>query len=188
MTEELGVTAFRAFWNYLGDKRWATDNVAMRLRKPGRVDSSRRGWRPEEAALARHLARGLKPADPLLSEVTLCFSERMALRRAESGGLRMCEVNWDRAEVKVHGKGGKPRTMPIPPVFFAVLVVYVEQRRPGAITPEAWLRSDEYLLRQKPTRAYPMGQRSGFHRVDRLMRSLPVPGELVVLMGWGRRR
>jgi integrase len=172
VTEEMGIAAYRALWAYLGDKRWVTENVAQRLRKPTRLETSRRGWKPEEAALARHLARGYYRADPLLNEVTLCFSERMALRRSEYTGLRMCDVDWDAAVAKVMGKGSKPRKVPIPPVFFGVLVGFVEQRRPADVTPEAWLRSEEQLLRYKPTRAYPVGRPCAGQRVDRIMTQL----------------
>jgi integrase len=171
-TEEVAVTAYRALWTYLGDKRWATENVALRLRKPGRVDNSRRGWKPEEAALARHLARGHKRTDPLLNEVTLCFSERMALRRAEYVGLRMSDIDWDTKVAKVMGKGGKPRKVPIPPVFFSVLATYVEQRRPANVTPETWLRSGEQLLRYKPSARFPAGRPIAHRRVDRVMTRL----------------
>jgi len=171
-TEEQAVTAYRAFWTYLGDKRWATENVAMRLRKPTRVENSRRGWKPEEAAVARHLARGYLRTDPLLNEVTLCFPERMGLRRSEYVGLRMCDIDWDAAVAKVMGKGGKPRKVPIPPVFFSVLVTYVEQRRPAGIAPEAWLRSDAQVLRYKPTARFPQGRPAAWRRVDRLMGSV----------------
>jgi len=172
ITEEQGVTAFRALWTYLGDKRWAAENVAMRLRKPARQETARRGWRPHEAALARHLARGLKRTDPLLNEVTLCLSERMALRKEEGDKVRMCDINWDRAEAKVHGKGGKIRTVPIPPVFLGVLGTYVEQRRPAHIPAEVWQRSEQRLLRHRPSERFPEGRPTSSKRVYRLMTSL----------------
>ena len=171
-TEEQAVTAYRAFWTYLSDKRWATDNVALRLRKPARVENSRRGWRPEEAALARHLARGYLRTDPLLNEVTLCFPERMGLRRSEYVGLRMCDIDWDTAVAKVMGKGGKPRKVPIPPVFFAALCEFVEQRRPADVAPDAWLRSEAQVLRYRPTARFPQGRPAAWRRTDRLMRSV----------------
>jgi integrase len=172
VTEEMAVCAYRSFWRYLGDKRWATDNVAARLRKPARLESARRGWRPEEAALARHLARGMKGSDPDLNEVTLGLSERLGLRRDEGRTLRISEIDWDRAEAKVHGKGGKIRVVPIPPVFFGVLRAYVETRRPAHVPLALWLRSDEHLLRYKPTATHPEGRRAGPQRVDRIMGNL----------------
>jgi integrase len=170
--EAMAVSAYRHFWGYLGDKRWATDNVAARLRKPSQPESRRRGWRPDEAALVRHLARGLNRVDPLLDEVTLCLSERMGLRREESRRVRICDVDLERAVIQVWGKGDKHLPMPIPPVFCETLRVFIEQRRPADITPEAWLRSDEHLLRYKPTEQLPYGRRVGAKRVDRIFEAL----------------
>jgi integrase/recombinase XerC len=171
-TERMAVAAFRHFWAYLGDKRWATDNVALRLRKPAAGTSTRRGWRPDEAALVRHLARGLKRSDPLLNEVTLSLSERMGLRREEARRLRLCDIDLDRATAKVWGKGDKPRDMPIPPMFGAMLRDYVEQRRPPGVAPEAWSSSDVHLLRYKPTGRFPQGRRVGYQRSNGLFESL----------------
>jgi integrase len=171
-TERMAVAAFRHFWGYLGDKRWATDNVALRLRKPTPLPSTRRGWRPDEAALVRHLARGLKRSDPLLNEVTLCLSERMGLRREESCLLRLCDIDFGRAMAKVWGKGDKPRDMPIPPVLLDTLRVFVEQRRPADVAPEVWLRSEEHLLRYKPSTRFPQGRRVTYRRTDGLFKSL----------------
>lgn len=40
--EENAVTAYRHLWAYLEEKGWATENVAMRLRKPPRGEPRRR--------------------------------------------------------------------------------------------------------------------------------------------------
>lgn len=169
--EENAVSAFRSLWSYLVAKRWARENVAQQLRKPGRSEPNRRPWRPEEAALVRHLVRGLG-RDPLLNEVTITLAERIGLRHIELGRLRVCDIDMDRAEVEVWGKLDKPRHMPLPPGLAGLLARYIESRRPAHIPPDVWARSDTPLLRHPPNDRSPEGRPVGRRRTHRLFTAL----------------
>lgn len=173
--EENAVGAFRSLWGYFVEKGWADENVALRLSKPGRAEPNRRPIQPDEAVLLRHLAKATG-RDLLLDEVTLSLPERLGLRRIELCRLRLCDVDLERNEVEVWGKGDKPRTMPLPPVLAALLAVYVEDRRPRHLSPAEWLASEEGLLRSRPTPAHLLGRAAGRRRIEDLFERAPGHG------------
>lgn len=80
--EENAVFAFRHLWAYLCQKRYASEDVARELHRPTRIESDRRAFRRDEAALLRSLAGVGR--DPLLDRVTLalCRRARRVWRRA----------------------------------------------------------------------------------------------------------
>lgn len=164
--EITAVTALRHLWRYLGDKGYADPAVAAALTKPSKPRAAnRRGYRPDEAALMRHLARSGK-SDPLLDECVLLLAERAMLRKEEITSLRLCDVDLDAGLLHVSGKGGEPRTVPMTPGLAAFLRRYVADRRPAGVTPEDFARSTDKLLRRRPTRAHPQGRRSGRRRIE----------------------
>lgn len=173
--EENAVGAYRHLWAYLLEKGYVRSNVAMRLRKPARVEPNRRGVSVEEAALLRQLAR--RGRDPLLDEVTVTLPERLGLRRIELCRLRVCDLDLDRDLVEVWGKGDKYRTLPLPPRLADLLARYVEDRRPARVSTVQWRRSAETLLRRPPEAKAPMGVGVGRRRIedlfDRFHRNAP---------------
>lgn len=173
--EENAVGAFRHLWGYLVEKHYASSNVAMRLRKPARVEPNRRGITVDEAALLRTLAR--RGRDPLLDEVTVTLAERLGLRRIELCRLRLGDLDRDRATVEVWGKGDKYRTLPLPPRLVALLERYIDDRRPATVAATEWRHSTEPLLRHPPSdrrsRGAPVGRRRIEDLFDRFHRNAP---------------
>jgi site-specific recombinase XerD len=137
-------------WGYFVEKGWASENVAMQLAKPSRAEPNCRPVRPDEAVLLRHLAKATG-RDSLLDEITLAIPERLGLRRIELCRLRLCDLDLERNELEVWGKGDKPRTMPIPPGLALLLGIYVEDRRPRHLSAAEWLVSEEaYFVPAQP--------------------------------------
>jgi integrase/recombinase XerC len=169
--EENAIGAFRSLWGYMVEKGWVDDNVAARLTKPGRAEPNRRPIQPEEAQMLRHLARATG-RDPLLDEVTLTLPERLGLRRIEICRLRLCDLDLDRKELEIFGKGDKPRTMPVPPGLADLLAGYVEDRRPQHLSTGEWLASEATLLRVRPTAAFPEGRATGRRRIEDMFKRL----------------
>jgi integrase len=169
--EEHAVGAYRHLWAYFVQKGWVTENVASQLVKPTRTDPNRRDIRPDEAALVRRLAISTG-RDPLLDEVTLTIPERLGLRNVEVLRLRLCDLDLDRRLAHVWGKNDKPRTMPLPPVLAGLLERYVEDRRPKRVRLEAWLASEETLLRRRPAGNFPLGRAAGRRRIEQLYERL----------------
>ena len=62
------------------------------------------------------------------------------LRSAEVRGLRLADVDQGRRRVRVVGKGGKERVIPVDRAFFAELAAYLRTERPaGLATPECFV-------------------------------------------------
>ena len=62
------------------------------------------------------------------------------LRSAEVRSLRLADVDFGMRRLKVMGKGGKERVIPIDPAFFVELGAYLrEERPPGCRTPQCFV-------------------------------------------------
>jgi integrase/recombinase XerC len=62
------------------------------------------------------------------------------LRAAEVRSLRLADVDQGRRQVRVVGKGGRERTVPVDRAFFAELAAYLRaERPPGLRTPECFV-------------------------------------------------
>lgn len=62
------------------------------------------------------------------------------LRAAEVRGLRLADVDMGLRRVRVIGKGGRERVVPVDPAFFAELAGYLrEERPPGCATPTCFV-------------------------------------------------
>jgi len=88
------------------------------------------------------------------------------LRAGEVRGLRLADVDQGRHRVRVVGKGGRERVVPIDRAFFAELAAYLREERPAGIaTPEC------FVVLRGPTAGRPLteaGLRSLFrHHRDR---------------------
>lgn len=169
--EENAIGAFRSLWGYMVEKGWVDDNAAARLTKPGRADPNRRPILPEEARMLRHLALATG-RDPRLDEVILTIPERLGLRRIEVCRLRMCDIDLDRREIEVFGKGDKPRTMPVPPGLADVLAGYIDDRRPPHLSTTEWMTSEATLLRSRPLPTHPEGRPAGRRRIEEVFKRL----------------
>lgn len=84
------------------------------------------------------------------------------LRSAEVRGLRLADVDMGRRRLRVTGKGGKERLVPVDPAFFSELAAYLRlERPPGVATPEC------FVVLRGPTAGRPVteaGLRSLFRR------------------------
>jgi site-specific recombinase XerD len=62
------------------------------------------------------------------------------LRSAEVRGLKLADADMGRRRLRVIGKGGKERHVPVDPAFFAELAAYLRLERPrGLATPECFV-------------------------------------------------
>ena len=84
------------------------------------------------------------------------------LRSAEVRGLQLADVDMGRRRLRVIGKGGKERHVPVDPAFFSELAAYLRLERPaGLATPEC------FVVLRGPTAGRPVteaGLRSLFRR------------------------
>jgi integrase/recombinase XerC len=87
------------------------------------------------------------------------------LRAAEVRSLRLADVDMGLRRVRVVGKGGRERTVPVDRVFFSELAAYLRaERPPGCSTPEC------FVVLRGPTRGRPMTE-AGMRRIFRTHRA-----------------
>ncbi len=87
------------------------------------------------------------------------------LRAAEVRGLRLADVNMGLRQLKVLGKGGRERTVPVDAAFFAELAAYLRVERPrGCRTPEC------FVVLRGPTSGQAMTE-AGMRRIFRTHRA-----------------
>jgi integrase/recombinase XerC len=87
------------------------------------------------------------------------------LRAAEVRGLRLADVDMGLRQVRVLGKGGRERLVPVEPAFFSELGAYLRTERPrGCSTPEC------FVVLRGPTTGGRMTE-AGMRRIFRTHRS-----------------
>jgi len=87
------------------------------------------------------------------------------LRAAEVRSLRLADVDLGLRRLRVRGKGGKERVVPVDRAFFSELAGYLRSERPtGLATPEC------FVVLRGPTRGQPMTE-SGMRKIFRVHRA-----------------
>jgi site-specific recombinase XerD len=122
----------------------------------------------------RRLPEALDPADvsSFLADLRTCRDRAIVLamvlgglRSAEVRSLRLADVDMGMRRLRVLGKGGKERIVPVDAAFFAECAAYLRQERPaGCRTPQC------FVVLRGPTTGQPLteaGLRSLFrsHRI-----------------------
>lgn len=87
------------------------------------------------------------------------------LRAAETRGLRLADIDMGLRQVRVIGKGGRERTVPVERAFFTELAAYLRVERPrGCSTPEC------FVVLRGPTAGQAMTE-AGMRRIFRTHRA-----------------
>ena len=179
------VTAVRAFFEFL---------VMSRIREANPVPAPRRGQglRPTSRGLLGHLgpgrARGggrlvreqrrlpesldLTDVQAFLSGLRTHRDRAMVLamllgglRSAEVRGLLLTDVDQGRRRLRVIGKGGRERVVPVDAAFFAELGAYLRHERPSGLeTPQC------FVVMRGPTAGAPVSE-AGLRALFRRHRS-----------------
>jgi len=160
------------------------DNPVPAARRSSGLRASRRGLlghigpgRPRAGGrLVRQpqrLPESLEPDDVTAFLVNLrTFRDRAitlamllgGLRAAEVRSLRLADVDMGMRRLRVTGKGGKERVVPVDGAFFAELAAYLRNERPaGCRTPEC------FVVLRGPTSGQPLTE-AGLRRVFRTHR------------------
>jgi integrase/recombinase XerC len=138
LVERNPVPAARRTTSPRGRRRGLLAHVPSRPRTGGRL--VRQPRRLPESLAADEVAA-------FLADLRTCRDRAIALlmllgglRSAEVRSLRLADVDQGRRRVRVVGKGGKERVVPVDGVFFAELAAYLARERPpGVSTPECFV-------------------------------------------------
>ena len=71
----------------------------------------------------------------------LLLLARLGLRACEIIRLTLDDIDWDRAQLRVHGKGGRQSLLPLPADVGAAIAAYLEHGRPACADRHLFLRS-----------------------------------------------
>jgi integrase/recombinase XerC len=86
------------------------------------------------------------------------------LRAAEVRGLRLPEVDVGLRQLRVVGKGGRERIVPVDRAFFIELTAYVREERPAGLATDA-----VFVVLRGPTRGQPLSE-AGMRKIFRTHR------------------
>ncbi|MFN2555891.1 MAG: tyrosine-type recombinase/integrase [Nitriliruptorales bacterium] len=86
------------------------------------------------------------------------------LRAGEVRSLRLADVDMGLRRLRVLGKGGRERIVPVDDAFFTECAAYLHQERPGCSTAEC------FVVLRGPTRGQPMTE-AGMRKIFRVHRS-----------------
>jgi integrase/recombinase XerC len=140
----------------------------------GHLGTGRSGGSGRLVRAPRRLPESLEPAEVagFVADLTTARDRAMALamllgglRAGEVRGLRLADVDQGLRRLRIVGKGGKERVVPVERAFFTELVTYLRTERPaGCSTPEC------FVVLRGPTAGGPLTE-AGMRRIFRTHRA-----------------
>jgi len=99
-----------------------------------------------KAIAAEHAQRAIDSCDPLTAvgrrdRAVLLLLARLGLRACEIIRLALDDIDWEQAQLRVHGKGGRQSLLPLPADVGAAIAAYLEHGRPPCADRHLFLRS-----------------------------------------------
>jgi site-specific recombinase XerD len=156
------VPAARRASGLRGRRKGFLGHVTVRSRPGGRL--VREPSRLPESLAAEDVAAFVADLDTHRDRAMVLGMVLGGLRAAEVRSLRLADVDMGMRRVRVVGKGGKERVVPVDDVFFTECAAYLRSERPhGCRTPEC------FVVLRGPTRGRPMTE-AGLRKVFRTHR------------------
>ena len=169
------VSALKGFTAWLAREGHTEGDIGIRVRAPGASRSLPRVLtRHHMEEIFRSLQTHADTGDPVASR-DLAIIEVLyasALRVSELVGLDLQGVDLDGRTLRVVGKGNKERVVPLGTPAATALGAYLDHAR------DALLEGGESSVVFLSTRGKPMGQRSVYEVVARLLADIPGVGPL----------
>jgi integrase/recombinase XerC len=157
------VPAARRASGLRGQRKGLLGHVAVRPQGGGRL--VREPKRLPESLPAEDVAAFVADLDTRRDRAMVLAMVLGGLRAAEVRSLRLADVDMGLRRVRVVGKGGKERVVPIDDVFFTECAAYLRSERPaGCRCPEC------FVVLRGPTRGRPMTE-AGLRKVFRTHRA-----------------
>ncbi|HVU08864.1 MAG TPA: tyrosine recombinase [Verrucomicrobiae bacterium] len=132
----LEIAALRAFYRFAEDEGKLPVNVAEKLCLPRRWKRLPRTLTASEIEQLLALPKKPKPKN-LSDQAILELAYASGLRLSELTNLQLEQLNLETGFVRVTGKGGKERVVPVGRVAVAALKNYLEKARPKIVKPKS---------------------------------------------------
>lgn len=99
-----------------------------------------------KAITAEHAQRAIDSCDPLTAvgrrhHAVLLLLARLGLRACEIIRLTLDDIDWDQAQLRIRGKGGRQSLLPLPADVGAAIAAYLQHGRPTCEDRHLFLRS-----------------------------------------------
>jgi integrase/recombinase XerC len=157
------VPAARRSSGLRGQRNGLLGHVAVRSRSGGRL--VRQPKRLPDSLTAEDVTAFVADLDTHRDRAVVLAMVLGGLRAAEVRGLRLADVDMGRRRLRVIGKGGRERVVPVDDVFFTECAAYLRGERPtGCATPEC------FVVLHGPTRGRAMTE-AGMRKVFRIHRA-----------------
>jgi site-specific recombinase XerD len=157
------VPAARRASGLRGRRTGLSGGVAVRQRSGGRL--VRQAERLPESLPVEEVAAFLADLDTHRDRAMVLAMVLGGLRAAEVRSLRLADVDMGLRRVRVVGKGGKERVVPVDAVFFVECVSYLHSERPAGCATAAC-----FVVLRGPTRGQAMTE-AGLRKVFRTHRA-----------------
>lgn len=99
-----------------------------------------------KAIAAEHAQRAIDSCDRLTvlgrrDRAVLLLLARLGLRACEIIRLTLDDIDWDQAQLRIHGKGGRQSLLPLPADVGVAIAAYLQHGRPACEDRHVFLRS-----------------------------------------------
>lgn len=126
-TENLLLSALSSYCNFLVKQGNLKENPVKKIYRP--KEKKRLPEFYEKEALDAYFTKESEPGyAPLRNRLILMMLYATGMRRAEIAGLKLQDLDEGRKILRVTGKGNKEREIPIIPVLYENILVYLQQR------------------------------------------------------------
>ena len=124
------LAAVRGLFRFAVREGWLPANPAARLATPKRPRRLPRAYTPEEAEAVLAAAAGAQGPTAWRDRALLELLYGCGLRVSEASGLDLEDVDLEEGWLRVYGKGGKERVLPLAGPVADALRAYLERGRP----------------------------------------------------------
>lgn len=126
-TENLLLSALSSYCNFLVKQGDLKENPVKKIYRP--KEKKRLPEFYEKEALDAYFTKVPEPGYvPLRNRLILLMLYATGMRRAEIAGLKLRDLDEGRKILRVTGKGNKEREIPVIPVLYENILVYLQQR------------------------------------------------------------
>ncbi len=126
-TENLLISSLSSYCSFLLKQGLLKENPVKKIIRPRERKHLPEFY--EKEALEEYFSKELQPGyAPLRNRLIIMMLYATGMRRAEIAGLKLQDIDTGRKILKITGKGNKEREIPVIPLLYENILVYLRQR------------------------------------------------------------